>query len=215
MDDALASAQRARMVEEQLVARGIADSRVLAAMRDVPRHEFVSPEQEGLAYADGALPIAHGQTLSQPYVVALMAEAAEVDARDCVLEIGAGSGYAAAVLSRLARRVFAVELDPELAARARERLAALGCANVELHAGDGWLGWPPGAPYDAIVVSAAADALPRALEAQLKPGGRLVIPIGSVSGVQSLWRIRRTGPDAFTREDLGEVQFVPLRRTSR
>jgi protein-L-isoaspartate(D-aspartate) O-methyltransferase len=179
-------------------------------MRAVPRHAFVSPDQVELAYDDRALPIAPGQTLSQPYVVALMLEALAVRAGDRALEVGAGSGYAAAVLSRLAREVFAIELDPELAATARRRLAELGCDNVELRSGDGSLGWAERAPFDAILVSAASAAVPPALESQLAPGGRLVIPVGSRRGDQSLLRIVRLAGGGFERSDLGEVQFVPL-----
>jgi len=218
MDDELAAARRARMVEEQLVERGISDARVLAAMREVPRHVFVSPEQAGLAYQDRALPLGAGQTLSQPYVVALMLQAAELRGAERVLEVGAGSGYVAALLSRLAREVVAIELDPELTARARGRLAELECANVELRAGDGMLGWPERAPFDAILVSAAAARVPPALEAQLALGGRLVIPLGPVHGDQSLVRLTRTGAESLERLELCSVQFVPLvapRKTSR
>src|SRR5262245_7816442 len=167
--------RRERMVARQIEARGVADAPLLAALREVPRHAFVSPDQLELAYEDMALPIARGQTLSQPYVVALMLQALALSPSDRVLEVGSGSGYAAALLSRLAREVFAIELDPELAALARTRLESLGCANVELRAGDGNLGWPERAPFDAILVSAAATAVPPALEAQLAAGGRMVI----------------------------------------
>lgn len=210
MDDELAAARRARMVDEQLAARGIADARVLAAMRGLPRHAFVSPDQAELAYQDRALPLGAGQTLSQPYVVALMLEAAELRGGERVLEVGAGSGYVAALLSRLAREVFALELDPELAERARRRLAELGCANVELRAGDGTKGWPERAPFDAILVSAASERVPPALEAQLAPGGRLVIPLGPVRGDQSLARFTRSAGESLERADLCPVQFVPL-----
>lgn len=205
-----AAQRRERMVVRHLEARGIRDARVLAAMRAVPRHAFVSPDQVDLAYDDRALPIAPGQTLSQPYVVALMLEALAVRETDRALEVGAGSGYAAAVLSRLAREVFAIELDPELAATARRRLAELGYDNVELRSGDGSLGWPERAPFDAILVSAASVAVPPALETQLAPGGRLVIPVGSARGDQCLLRIVRLEGGGFERSDLGEVAFVPL-----
>jgi len=205
----LAARRRERMVARQLEARGIADPRVLAAIREVPRHSFVSPDQVELAYDDRALPIARGQTISQPYVVALMLEALALGASDRVLEVGTGSGYAAALLSRLTRTVFAIELDPELAERAKLRLAALGCANVELRSGDGRLGWPERAPFDAILVSAAAASVPPALEAQLAPRGRMVLPIGGDAG-QSLVRVARIDGDRFERRELCEVQFVPL-----
>jgi protein-L-isoaspartate(D-aspartate) O-methyltransferase len=198
------------MVARQIAARGIDDARLLAAMREVPRHAFVSADQVEFAYDDRALPTARGQTISQPYVVALMLEALAVGPADRVLEVGAGSGYAAALLSRLAREVFAIELEPELAALARERLRALGCANVELQSGDGTLGWPEHAPFDAILVSAAAASVPPALEAQLAPRGRLVIPIGPAAGDQSLVRIARLEGGGFERRELCGVQFVPL-----
>src|SRR5258706_11599676 len=166
------------MVARQLEARGIADPRVLAGIRQVRWHWFGSARQVELGYDVRALPIASGQTISQPYVVALMLEALALGASDRVLEVGTGSGYAAALLSRLTRTVFAIELDPELAERAKLRLAALGCANVELRSGDGRLGWPERAPFDAILVSAAAASVPPALEAQLAPRGRMVLPIG-------------------------------------
>ncbi len=204
-----AARRRERMVARQIQARGITDPRLLAALREVPRHVFVSRDQLDVAYEDMALPIARGQTLSQPYVVALMLEALEPRPSDRVLEIGSGSGYAAALLSRLAREVFAVELDSELVTRARARLEALGCANVELRAGDGNAGWPERAPFDAILVSAAANTVPPALEAQLAPGGRMVIPLGT-SGSQSLVRISRSPAGDLERRELCEVQFVPL-----
>jgi protein-L-isoaspartate(D-aspartate) O-methyltransferase len=210
MDGELASARRARMVEEQLAQRGIRDARVLAAMREQPRHEFVSQDQIELAYQDRALPLGAGQTLSQPFVVALMLEAAALRGSERALEVGAGSGYVAALLSRLAREVYALELDPELAERARRKLAELGCANVELRAGDGTRGWPERAPFDAILVSAAAERVPPALEAQLAPGGRLVIPLGPARGEQSLVRLVRTGAKSLERAELCPVQFVPL-----
>jgi protein-L-isoaspartate(D-aspartate) O-methyltransferase len=201
---------RERMVARQLEERGIADARVLAAMREVPRHMFVSEDETDSAYDDRALPIGKGQTLSQPYVVALMLEALAVAADDRALEIGSGSGYAAAVLSRLAREVYGVELDPELVALARRRLAALGYANVELRSADGALGWAEHAPFDAILVSAAASSVPPALEAQLARGGRMVIPIGPARGNQSLVRIARLANGELERRELCEVQFVPF-----
>ncbi|MFI5315612.1 MAG: protein-L-isoaspartate(D-aspartate) O-methyltransferase [Myxococcota bacterium] len=209
-DEALAARLRERMVAVQLEQRGIADPRVLAAMRQVPRHAFVSEDDADSAYEDRALPIAAGQTLSQPYVVALMLEALAVGADERALEIGAGSGYAAAVLSRLAREVYAVELDPALVALARARLAELGYANVDLRSGDGALGWPEHAPFDAILVSAAAASVPPALEAQLAARGRMVIPLGPPRGSQSLVRIARLASGALERSDLCEVQFVPF-----
>lgn len=210
MNEEQAAKLRDRMVARQLEERGIADARVLAAMREVPRHAFVSAEDADSAYEDRALPIASGQTLSQPYVVALMLEALAVRADDRALEIGSGSGYAAAVLSRLAREVYGVELDAELVALARRRIAALGYSNVELRSGDGARGWPERAPFDAILVSAAAASVPPALEAQLAPRGRMVIPIGPARGDQSLVRIARLPSGELERRELCEVQFVPF-----
>jgi len=198
------------MVTLQLEARGIRDPRVLAAMREVPRHLFVSADQIDLAYEDCALPIGEGQTISQPYVVAWMLEALALRADECALEVGAGSGYAAAILSRLARAVFAIERDPALVDAARRRLAAIGAANVELAAGDGSLGWPERAPFDAILVSAAAPRVPPALLEQLAAGGRLVGPVRGPQGDQSLLRIERRADGGLDTRDLGAVQFVPL-----
>jgi protein-L-isoaspartate(D-aspartate) O-methyltransferase len=198
------------MVTLQLEARGIRDPRVLAAMREVPRHQFVSDEQVELAYEDCALPIGKGQTISQPYVVAWMLEALALRAEDRALEVGAGSGYAAAILSRLARAVFAIERDPALVREAQRRLRAIGAANVELAAGDGNLGWPEHAPFDAILVSAAAPRVPPALIDQLAAGGRLVLPVRAAHGDQTLLRIERRADGGLDTRDLGAVQFVPL-----
>lgn len=200
---------RRRMVEEQLVARGIHDPRVLAAMREVPREEFVEPGLRAHAYADSPLRIPDGQTISQPFIVALMAEAARIGPGDRVLEVGAGSGYAAAVLSRLGAQVFAIERHPGLAEAARERLGRLGFA-VAVREGDGTLGWPEAAPFDAILVAAAGPGAPDALKGQLAPGGRLVLPVGPRDGPQDLVRVTRQGPEAWEEERLGGVRFVPL-----
>jgi protein-L-isoaspartate(D-aspartate) O-methyltransferase len=209
LDARVAARLREQMVARQLEDRGIEDARVLAAMREVPRHLFVSDDLAESAYDDRALPIAGGQTISQPYVVALMLEALTVQPDERVLEVGAGSGYAAALLGRLAREVVAIERRPELAEQARLRLAELGFANVAVHAGDGTLGWPERAPYDAILVSAGGPRVPRALEAQLAVDGRLVMPVGA-RNAQSLLRVVRRADAELAREDLGEVQFVPL-----
>jgi protein-L-isoaspartate(D-aspartate) O-methyltransferase len=198
--------QRTRMVTHQLQRRGITDERVLAAMAEIPREDFVAPDQSGRAYADHPLPIGEGQTISQPYMVAAMAEAAGIAPAARVLEVGAGSGYAAAVLSRLAAHVFAVERHASLALAAESRLATY--ANITLRTGDGSLGWPDHAPYDVIIVSAGAPRVPETLLAQLADGGRLIIPAGE-GPQQALLRITRTG-DAFETEDLGKVIFVPL-----
>ena len=201
--------RRARMVSEQLAARGIEDAAVLDAFGRVPREEFVPPDEMRHAYFDGPLAIGQGQTISQPYVVAMTVEALALRGHERVLEIGAGSGYAAAILGLLAREVDTIERLPELAASAAERLARLGFSNVHVHCADGTLGWPPNAPYEAICVAAGAPRPPQPLLDQLAIGGRLVIPHGDASS-QHLVRIIRRGEHDFVEEDLGEVRFVPL-----
>jgi len=203
----LARARQA-MVERQLRARGISDERVLDAMARVPREAFVAPDLADYAYHDNPLPIGEGQTISQPYIVALMAEAAQIKPNARVLEVGAGSGYAAAVLSLLAAEVVAVERHKALADGAREMLSRLGYSNVIVLEGDGSRGVPEKAPFDAILVAAGAPAPPESLKQQLADGGRLVIPI-SVNSHQDLRVITRRG-DAYEEEDLGAVRFVPL-----
>jgi protein-L-isoaspartate(D-aspartate) O-methyltransferase len=203
-------AERRRMVEQQLAARGIHDPLVLAAMGKVPREKFVSAGQAAFAYDDGPLPIGEGQTISQPYVVALMTEALALTRTDRVLEIGTGSGYAAAILAEIAAEVYTVERLPPLAERARQLLADLGYANVHVLAGDGTLGWPEHAPYHAIVVTAGGPRVPQALLDQLAIGGRLVIPVGPVPFDQSLVRIVRASTGDYRREELEAVAFVPL-----
>jgi len=202
--------QRERMIKEQLEARGLRDPAVLAAMRGVPREEFVPLHLLGLAYKDGPLPIDEGQTISQPYIVAYMTEALELSDSDRVLEIGTGSGYAAAVLSRIVRRVQSVERLDGLAVSARTRLHRLGFSNIDVHVGDGTLGWPAAAPYDAIVVTAGAPEIPPPLLTQLAVGGRLVIPVGRTPTMQSLLRVRRVSEEEYRQEDLMGVMFVPL-----
>lgn len=203
-------ALRESMVREQLEARGVRDPAVLAAMREVPREEFIPADLKGEAYEDTPLPIDEGQTISQPYMVAYMAEALELTGKDKVLEIGTGSGYAAAVLSRIAGRIYTVERLMGLAFTARERLRRLGYGNVQVLEGDGSLGWPENAPYDAIVVTAGAPGVPKALAEQLALGGRLVIPVGPHPYFQILIRVRRVGESEFREESLFEVRFVPL-----
>ncbi len=198
------------MVRRHIKGRGISDPRVLEAMAAVPREAFVGADQTRRAYADGPLPIGEGQTISQPYVVAWMAEAAEVGAGDRVLEVGTGSGYAAAVLGRLADAVYTVERHAVLARAAAGRLRGLGCDNVRVRHGDGNEGWSEHAPYDAIVVAAAGPHVPGALRAQLRKGGRLVIPIGGRWATQRLIRERLGESGEFTCEELGPVRFVPL-----
>ncbi len=199
---------RERMVAQQLSARGIHDRRVLAAMERVPRHLFVPNLRRGAAYDDRALEIAHGQTISQPFMVATMTEALALRPDDRVLEIGTGSGYQTGVLAELAGEVYTVERDPELALEARELLEELGYGNVRYLVGDGTLGWPSQAPFDAILVTAGAPSVPRDLQAQLREGGRLVIPIGSRME-QELYRVTRRGQD-FPMEWLTTCRFVPL-----
>ena len=201
---------RREMVERHLSRRGIKDARVLKAMGLVPREAFVERGFEEFAYEDSPLPIAEGQTISQPYIVARMAEAAELEGTDNVLEVGVGSGYACAVLSQLARRVSGVERHGALAAKAAERLSALGRRNVEIRTGDGTKGWPEKAPFDAIIVSAGGPAVPMALKEQMEIGGRLVIPVGPEERSQRLIRVTRVAANRYEEEDLGGVMFVPL-----
>ena len=201
---------RAAMVERQLRARGIGDERLLAAFADVPRERFVADALASDAYSDGPLPIGHGQTISQPYIVALMIEAAAIAPSDKVLEIGAGSGYAAAILGRLARSVIAVERLAALADEARRRLAALGFDKVRVVEGDGTLGYPEEAPFDAILAAASGRDVPQSLVGQLAPGGRLVMPLGAPGAIQHLIVVTRDEDGSLRRQDLGAVRFVPL-----
>jgi protein-L-isoaspartate(D-aspartate) O-methyltransferase len=197
------------MVETQLRARGIRDARVLAAMRTVPRHRFMPSEQQHEAYGDHPLPIGHGQTISQPYIVAFMTEALKVSPTDVVLEIGTGSGYQAAILGELAREVYSIEVVPELAAQATHTLEALGYKNVHVRAGDGYLGWPEHAPFHKIIVTAAPEAVPTALVDQLAVGGTMVLPVGPVYGNQELRILTKTEKGVLTEVSLA-VRFVPM-----
>jgi protein-L-isoaspartate(D-aspartate) O-methyltransferase len=209
-DDANTLQERNWMVARQLEARGIRDARVIAAMKRIPRHAFVATAMRREAYEDSPLPIEEGQTISQPYIVALMLEAARLGAGDRMLEVGAGSGYASAVAAQLVAHVDAVERHARLVELARERLARLGIANVDVHVGDGSTGWRSGAPYDAIVVAAAGPRVPAALREQLAVGGRLVIPVASGYGAQRLVLVERRGDAEWHEDDLGGVMFVPL-----
>jgi len=202
------SDERLRMVEQQIAARGITDPRVLAAMREVPRHLFVPAPYDRDAYADDPLPIGNGQTISQPYIVALMTALLQIKATDTVLEIGAGSGYQAAILSQLAKNVITIERIDAVAALARKNLAAVGAKNVMIVIGDGTLGYPVGAPYNGIIVTAATPDIPTPLKAQLAEGGRLVVPVGERIS-QELVVLERHG-DRFLEELHGGVRFVPL-----
>jgi protein-L-isoaspartate(D-aspartate) O-methyltransferase len=201
---------RDRMVDRQITARGVRDGRVLAAMRRVPREDFVDEGAEEFAYEDSPLPIGEGQTISQPYIVALMLEAAEICPADRVLEVGAGSGYAAAVAAQLAAHVSAIERHASLVTQAKERFAALGYSNISLRHGDGTKGWPDGGEFDAIVVSAGGSQIPPALKSQLKIGGRLVIPVGPEDEAQELLKLTRRSETEFEEQRLGSVRFVPL-----
>jgi protein-L-isoaspartate(D-aspartate) O-methyltransferase len=199
---------RLSMIRAQLQRRGIADPRVLQVMREVPRHAFVPPEWRHEAYSDRPLPIADDQTISQPYMVAMMTQSLELQGHECVLEIGTGSGYQAAVLSRLATRVYTIEYFPALAERARALLQRLGYTNVQVLTGDGGLGLPAHAPYHGIIVAAAAPHVPQPLLTQLAHSGRLVIPVGSVTS-QELLIITRHG-DTYAQERSVACRFVPL-----
>jgi protein-L-isoaspartate(D-aspartate) O-methyltransferase len=198
---------RERMVRGQIEARGVTDARTLAAMRKVERHRFVPAEVAALAYTDHPLEIGDGQTISQPYIVAVMSEAIGLHGGEKVLEVGTGSGYQAAVLAEMGARVYTMEIVPTLARRARATLARLGYRAVEVREGNGWAGWPEEAPFDAIVVTAAPPTVPEALKAQLRDGGRLVIPVGD--DVQELRLVTRHGA-TFEEKRLMMVRFVPL-----
>lgn len=197
------------MVEEQIVARGVSGESVIQAMMEVPRHRFVPKDQQVLAYEDQPLPIGYGQTISQPYIVAFMIEALNTVSSDRVFEIGTGSGYATAVLSRVAAEVYSIETVAPLAEDAKKAIGDLGYTNVHLCTGDGTKGWPEAAPFDGILVSAGAPVVPESLIGQLTPGGRLVIPVGDRIH-QSLLRITRTLDGKLVKENLAIVRFVPL-----
>ena len=197
------------MIKAQIIRRGIRDQNILAAMGEVPREDFVGPDFAAHACEDRALPIAEGQTISQPYIVAVMLDAAQLTRNDRVLEVGAGSGYSAAVLSRLVAEVFAIERHASLTKTAADRCEALGYHNIRFRTGDGTKGWPEAAPFDAILVAAAAPASPASLMRQLTPGGRLIIPLGE-NPEQRLIRLTRREGSKFDRDDLGGVNFVPL-----
>jgi len=201
---------REQMVKTQLISRGIRDPAVLSAMGQVPREEFVPPDLVEVAYDDSALPIGKRQTISQPYMVALMLEALELKQNNRVLEIGTGSGYAAAVLSRIVEQVFTIERYEKLAKAAQTRFRRLAYDNIQVHTGDGTLGWSQHAPYDGVVVTAGGPEIPEPLLDQLKVGGNLIIPIGGWKTAQELVRVHRKGPDEFPEENLGRVRFVPL-----
>ncbi|MCM2267799.1 MAG: protein-L-isoaspartate(D-aspartate) O-methyltransferase [Elusimicrobiales bacterium] len=203
---------RQQMIKDQIEARGVKDPRVLAAMRKVCRHCFVTEDMVSRAYEDYPLPLARGQTISQPYIVALMSELARLSGTERVLEIGTGSGYQTAVLAELAAEVDTIEIFPDLAQAAAARLAGLGCSNVTYRTGDGAGGWPERAPYDAILVTCAAPEVPAALAAQLKPGGRLVVPVGSAQQELRLLTLTSSG---LLQRSVCAVNFVPLLTEAR
>jgi len=207
-----AFAARERMVEVQIARRGVRDAHVLRAMHEVPRHLFVEPSQLAHAYDDSPLPIAGQQTISQPYIVALMTDLLEPKPADVVLEIGTGSGYQAAVLAELVARVYTIEIVEPVGQRAAVQLGELGYRNVTTRIGDGYNGWPEAAPFDGIVVTAAAPALPQPLVDQLKPGGRLVIPVGAQWQVQELLVIEKRPDGTTATKRTIPVRFVPLTR---
>jgi protein-L-isoaspartate(D-aspartate) O-methyltransferase len=202
--------EREAMIERQLKHRGITEPMILDAFREVPREAFIAGNNVHLAYGDHPLPIEAGQTISQPYIVALMIQAAGIGLRDKVLEVGAGSGYAAAVISRIAGKVIGIERQHELVEVARERLQRLGYDNVEIVEGDGTRGWRDGAPYDAILAAASGSHVPRPLVEQLAPGGRIVMPVGDPGWVQQLVKVTKNDDGTLVQQDLGGVRFVPL-----
>jgi len=202
---------RERMVQRQIVARGLTDPAVRGALRSVPRHRFVPEVSPELAYADRPLPIGHDQTISQPYIVARMTALVRPDSADRVLEVGTGSGYQAAVLASIVDSVYTIEIIPDLAASATERLRRLGYDNVVVRNGDGFDGWPARAPFDAIVVTAAPDAIPPPLLDQLAEGGRMIVPVGPAGGTQDLTLVTNDN-GKLTRRTLAPVRFVPFLR---
>jgi protein-L-isoaspartate(D-aspartate) O-methyltransferase len=206
-DEAALAQARERMVAEQIAARGVKDPLTLAAVRRVPRHHFVPEASRAQAYDDHPLPIGHGQTISQPYIVAFMTEALRLQGGETVLEVGTGCGYQAAVLSTIAARVYTIEIVPPLAEESARRLSALGYANVHVRAGDGYAGWPEEAPFDAIIVTAAAPRIPEVLKTQLKDGGRLIVPVGEES--QELVVVVRRG-NTYEERRVLPVRFVPM-----
>ncbi len=210
-EDAFAH-QRKRMVEEQIAYRGIKDKKVLEVMESVPRHVFVPEENRPYSHHDQPVAIGFGQTISQPYIVAFMTELLQTGDGDVVLEVGTGSGYQTAVLSRLVRQVYTIEIVKDLGEKARLRLKTLGYDNVEVMIGDGYKGWPEHAPFDAIIVTAAAEHIPPPLIDQLKPGGRIVIPVGGVYAVQDLMLITKDASSKVIKESIIPVRFVPLLR---
>ncbi len=207
--------ERQVMVEQGIVGWGITDPAVIEVMGAVPRHEFVPDEFLGQAYENHPLPIGYGQTISQPYIVALMTQALELSEDDTVLEIGTGSGYQAAVLAELVKEVYTVEIIGPLVERAEETLRRLGYDNVVVRHADGYFGWEEHAPFDAIIVTAAPDHIPQPLVNQLKLDGKLILPVGPVGGFQTLWLVTRVSEEEVHTQNLGSVRFVPLTREEK
>lgn len=203
---------RARMVEQGIIAYGIESEAVIEAMSNVPRHAFVPEQYLSQAYENHPLPIGYGQTISQPFIVALMSQELGIGPGDAVLEIGTGSGYQAAILAEMGARVFTIEIIEPLARQAEGRLKALGYENVRVRYADGYFGWPEEAPFDGIIVTAAPDHVPQPLLEQLRIGATMVIPVGPVGGIQELWKITRISEEEFQSVSLGGVRFVPLTR---
>ena len=203
---------RETMVREQIAARGIRDPRVIEALREVPRHAFIPEPERSRAYDDGPVPIGQGQTISQPYIVALMTELLLPQPGDRVLEVGTGSGYQAAVLARLVSHVYTVELEESLASTATALLRELKYENITVRTGDGYAGWPEHAPFDIVIVTAAPEQIPQPLIEQLQPGGRLIVPVGPRFNVQQLQLIEKDAAGAIRTRDIAPVMFVPLRR---
>ena len=211
-DDSSYASERAAMVSEQIAARDVKTPAILEAVRRVPRHRFVPPSEQQYAYRDMPLPIGQGQTISQPYIVALMTELVQPDASDRVLEVGTGSGYQAAVLAELVDHVYTIEIEPELARGATHVLRELGYDNVTVRTGDGYAGWPEEAPFDIIVLTAAPDHVPQALIDQLKRDGLMIVPVGPVFAVQQLRLIEKDERGEVRTRNIAPVRFVPLRR---
>ncbi len=206
------TAERAEMVMRQIADRGVRDERVLSAMRKVPRHEFVPDSEKRHAYRDSPLPIGAGQTISQPYIVALMTELVRPEKSHRVLEVGTGSGYQAAVLAEIVEHVYSVEIEVDLAQRASAVLRTLGYENVTVRTGDGYAGWEEHAPFDIIVVTAAPDHIPQPLLEQLEPGGRMVVPVGPIYATQELRVLEKDAEGKVVTKNVAPVRFVPLRR---
>ncbi len=212
IDEDTFTRQRKRMVEEQIAYRGVTDKGVLEAMGTVPRHLFIPEENRSYSYYDQPVPIGFGQTISQPYIVAFMTELLKLGKDDVVLEVGTGSGYQAAILSKLVKQVYTIEIIEGLGKEAARRLKAMSYNNVEVKVSDGYKGWPEHAPFDAIIVTAAAEHIPQPLVDQLKPGGRLIIPVGGVYEVQDLMLITKDASSKVVKESIIPVRFVPLIR---